>query len=84
MVQFFSKLSVEYGTIIHVFCQNLTFVFQDAPENSFIFTFNNIITICQVFDSCVRSLNCALLAIAEMPNNELTSIHTLNLPPLHL
>ena len=39
---------------------------------------------CQVFDSYVRSSNYALLAIAEMPNNELTSIHTLSLPPLHL
>ena len=38
----------------------------------------------QVFDSYVRSSNYALLAIAEMPNNELTSIHTLSLPPLHL
>ena len=26
----------------------------------------------------------ALLAITELPNNELTSIHTLNLPPLLL
>ena len=25
-----------------------------------------------------------LYAIDEMPNNELTSIHTLSLPPLHL
>ena len=39
---------------------------------------------CQVFDSYVRSSNYALLTIAEMPNNELTSIHTLSLPPLHL
>ena len=29
---------------------------------------------CQVFDSFVRSSSYALLAIAEMPNNELTSI----------
>ena len=35
-------------------------------------------------DSYVRSLNYALLAIAKMPNNELTSIHALSLPPLHL
>ena len=40
--------------------------------------------VCQVFDSYVRSSNYALLAIAKMPNNELTSIHTLSLPPLHL
>ena len=39
---------------------------------------------CQVFDSYVRSSNYALLAIAKMLNNELTSIHTLSLPPLHL
>ena len=39
---------------------------------------------CQVFDSYVHSSNYALLAIAEMPNNELTSIHTLSLPPDHL
>ena len=39
---------------------------------------------CQVFDSYVRSSNYALLAIAELPNNELTSIHTLSLPPLLL
>ena len=38
---------------------------------------------CQVFDSYVYLLNYALLTIAEMPNNELTSIHTLSLPPLH-
>ena len=35
-------------------------------------------------DSYVRSSNYALLAIAEMSNDELTSIHTLSLPPLHL
>ena len=39
---------------------------------------------CQVFDSHVRSSNYALLAITELPNNELTSIHTLSLPPLLL
>ena len=39
---------------------------------------------CQVFDSYVRSSNCALLAITEMPNNEVTGIHTLSLPPLLL
>ena len=39
---------------------------------------------CQVFDSYVHSSNYALLAIAELPNNELTSIHTLSLPPLLL
>ena len=39
---------------------------------------------CQVFDSYVRSSSYALLAIAEMPNNELTSIDTLSLSPLHL
>ena len=39
---------------------------------------------CQVFDSYVCSSNYALLAIAEMSNDELTSIHTLSLPPLHL
>ena len=33
---------------------------------------------CQVFDSYVHSSNYALLAIAEMPYNELTSIHTLS------
>ena len=38
----------------------------------------------QVFDSYVRSSNYALLAIAKLPNNELTSIHTLSLPPLLL
>ena len=37
---------------------------------------------CQVLDSYVCSSNYALLAIAELPNNELTSIHTLSLPPL--
>ena len=40
--------------------------------------------ICQVFDSYVRSSKYALLAIAELPNNELTGIHTLSLPPLLL
>ena len=39
---------------------------------------------CQVFNSYVRSSNYALLTIAELPNNELTSIHTLSLPPLLL
>ena len=39
---------------------------------------------CQVFDSYVRSSNYALLAITELPNNELTCIHTLSLPPLLL
>ena len=39
---------------------------------------------CQVFDSYVCSSNYALLTIAKLPNNELTSIHTLSLPPLHL
>ena len=39
---------------------------------------------CQVFNSYVRSSNYALLAIAKLPNNELTSIHTLSLPPLLL
>ena len=39
---------------------------------------------CQVFDSYVRSSNYALLTIAELPNNELTGIHTLSLPPLLL
>ena len=37
-----------------------------------------------LFDSYVRSSDYALLAIAEMPNEELTSIHTLSLQPLHL
>ena len=41
-------------------------------------------TCCQVFDSYVHSSNYALLVIAELPNNELTSIHTLSLPPLLL
>ena len=40
--------------------------------------------LCQVFDSYVCSSNYALLTIAELPNNELTSIHTLSLPPLLL
>ena len=40
--------------------------------------------LCQVFDSYVHSSNYALLAIAKLPNNELTSIHTLSLPPLLL
>ena len=40
--------------------------------------------VCQVFDSYVRSLNYTLLAIAKLPNNELTGIHTLSLPPLLL
>ena len=39
---------------------------------------------CQVFDSYVRYLSYDLLVIAEMPNYELTSNHTLSLPPLHL
>ena len=38
----------------------------------------------QVFDSYVHSMNYALLAITELPNNELTGIHTLSLPPLLL
>ena len=40
--------------------------------------------ICQVFDSYVCSSNYALLTITELPNNELTGIHTLSLPPLLL
>ena len=39
---------------------------------------------CQVFDSYVRSSSYALLTITEMPNNELSGIHTLSLPPLLL
>ena len=39
---------------------------------------------CQVCNSYVRSSNYALLAIAQLPTNELTSIHTLSLPPLLL
>ena len=39
---------------------------------------------CQVFYSHVRSSSDALLAITELPNNELTGIHTLSLPPLLL
>ena len=31
---------------------------------------------CQVFDSYVCSSSCALLAITELPNNELSGIHT--------
>ena len=34
------------------------------------------------FDSYVRSTNYALLAITKLPNNELTGIHILSLPPL--
>ena len=41
-------------------------------------------TACQVFDSYVRSSNYALLAITELPNNELSGIHTLSLSPLLL
>ena len=32
----------------------------------------------------VRYLNYDLLIIAELPNDELTGNHTLNLPPLYL
>ena len=32
----------------------------------------------------IRLMSYALLAITELPNNELTSIHTLSLPPLLL
>ena len=32
----------------------------------------------------IRSMSYALLAITELPNNELTSIHTRDLPPLLL
>ena len=38
----------------------------------------------QGIDSHVRSSSYALLAITELPNNELTSVHTLSLPPLLL
>ena len=36
------------------------------------------------FDSYVQYLSYDLLVIAEMSHNELTGIHTLSLPPLHL
>ena len=32
----------------------------------------------------IRSMSYTLLAITKLPNNELTSIHTLSLPPLLL
>ena len=32
----------------------------------------------------IRSMSYTLLAITELPNNELTGIHTHNLPPLLL
>ena len=39
---------------------------------------------CQVFDSYVHSSSYALLTFTELPNNELTGIHTLSLPHLLL
>ena len=39
---------------------------------------------CQVFKSYIHSLSYALFAITKLPNNELTIIHTLSLPPLLL
>ena len=47
-------------------------------------TFLGLNAYCQVFDSYICSSSYALLVITELPNNELTSIHTLTLPPLHL
>ena len=46
------------------------------------FTMNSLSSI--RFDSYVQYLSYDILTIAEMPNNELTSNHTLSLPPLHL
>ena len=61
------------GTTVSTFASNTRIVTSFAKQKG-----------CQVFDSYVHSSNNALLTIAEMPNNELTSIHTLSLPPLHL
>ena len=61
------------GTTVNIFASNTPIVISFTKEKG-----------CQVFDSYVCSSNYALLTIAEMPNNELTSIHTLSLPPLHL
>ena len=43
----------------------------------------NTCTVCQGM-RYIRSMSYALLAITELPNNELTGIHTPNLPPLLL
>ena len=61
------------GTTISIFASNTCIVSSFTKQKG-----------CQVFDSHVCSSNYALLAIAEMSNDELTSIHTLSLPPLHL
>ena len=37
-----------------------------------------------LINTYVRYLSYALLVIAELPNDELTGNHTLNLPPLYL
>ena len=62
------------------------YTYTQLPMNGFDFWKCNVKPndMCQVFDSCVRSTNYALLTITELPNNELTSIHTLSLPPLLL
>ena len=61
------------GTTVSIFASNTRIVSSFTKQKG-----------CQVFYSYVCSSNYALLAIAEMPNNELTSIRTLSLPPLHL
>ena len=69
------------------YCRNRRF--KEDDMKTWCFKKPNFTTItfrglCQVFDSYVCSSNYALLAIAKLPNNELTGIHTLNLPPLLL
>ena len=71
-------LSGKIDILKHKICIEYTYKFHQ---------YNLVISsgkLCQVFDSYVHSSNYALLTIAEMPNNELTSIHTLSLPSLHL
>ena len=67
---------------IKMFTTSLPIIKQDVTRYIALHGINN--SKCQVFDSYVRSSTYALLAIAELPNNELTGIHTLSLPPLLL
>ena len=69
----------------HIFTNGTTVsILQLVQSHTHIVSFFTKQMGCQVFDSYVRSSNYALLAIAELPNNELTGIHTLSLPPLLL
>ena len=47
-------------------------------------TGDNQVSVKYSINTYVRYLNYALLIIAELPNDELTGNHTLNLPPLCL